>query len=625
MTAVAVTALALCCAVSSRAANGLASASVNIKPTLETAGIQVATVGDDNGNSTGVVHYRVFGTVDWQRGHPLVRYSSNRLASILMYLREGTSYEALVTMSDPEGSLAPVYVSFTTLETPRSVAKRTLYVTPITAGAAGDGSLALPYRSISAAFGASQPGDTIALLPGVYREQVTNISHSGTPSLPITVRPAAPGVFIRGDAAAPATPHSAPIWNLQADGTWATPLPLPTCYVAANGLRLFHYATQAELAAAASGGGTGWRQDASTRVLYVAAGALSPDRMEIAAGQIQNAFTLMGVHDVILDGLDIGYFGSTFSAGVYLNNSSHVTVRNCRIHNASFPLFVKNQCVNNLFERNEINDSAVDTWDWYAVKGSDAEGIGISLADNCSGNVIRQNHIHNVNDGIAVTAGATDEYGDTDVYYNWIHDVTDDGLEPVNQNINFRAWCNHVKTAQNASSVLNVISGPVWLLFNVLEDFKQGGLKSGVGAVGVVRAYHNTMVTTRPNVDGMTPWTGMPNFTFRNNIVVGTQYALQDYYTTAASNADFDYDLFYTSAAGRWVKWGNERYLSPEELAAATGQEIHGVMGDPLFRGLLQSNFSLNANSPARRRAVIIPGINDFLGIPPDIGAYQMG
>jgi len=70
------------------------------------------------------------------------------------------------------------------------------------------GSAERPFRSLNAATALAQPGDTVLVMPGVYRERVSP-ARSGEPGRPIVYQ-AAPGhqVFLRGSDALPAAAFS---------------------------------------------------------------------------------------------------------------------------------------------------------------------------------------------------------------------------------------------------------------------------------------------------------------------------------------------------------------------------------------------------------------------------------
>jgi hypothetical protein len=82
----------------------------------------------------------------------------------------------------------------------------------------GSGSESVPFKSISPAAALAQPGDTVLVGRGVYRERIAP-ARSGTVAAPITYT-AAPGeqVFLKGS--------NVLNWTAQPDGTYQADLPL---------------------------------------------------------------------------------------------------------------------------------------------------------------------------------------------------------------------------------------------------------------------------------------------------------------------------------------------------------------------------------------------------------------
>lgn len=82
----------------------------------------------------------------------------------------------------------------------------------------GSGSESVPFKSISPAAALAQPGDTVLVGRGVYRERIAP-ARSGTVAAPITYT-AAPGeqVYLKGS--------NVLNWTVQSDGTYQADLPL---------------------------------------------------------------------------------------------------------------------------------------------------------------------------------------------------------------------------------------------------------------------------------------------------------------------------------------------------------------------------------------------------------------
>lgn len=86
--------------------------------------------------------------------------------------------------------------------------------------------------------------------------------------------------------------------------------------------------------------------------------------------------------------------------------------------------------------------------------------------------------------------------------------------------------------------------------------------------------------------------------------------------------------------SGAPVSWlvdewnGNGSYQTLTQFRTTTGQEQHGVQGNPNFEA---NSFILLSNSPAVDKAVLIANFNDagsawaFSGLAPDMGANEFG
>ena len=67
---------------------------------------------------------------------------------------------------------------------------------------------------------------------------------------------------------------------------------------------------------------------------------------------------------------------------------------------------------------------------------------------------------------------------------------------------------------------------------------------------------------------------------------------------SAPATTTVDHNLVYLSKSGKMYVFGSS-YTSLAAMQAATGQEKHGVQGDPRFTGPATGGFTLQAGSPA--------------------------
>lgn len=103
---------------------------------------------------------------------------------------------------------------------------------------------------------------------------------------------------------------------------------------------------------------------------------------------------------------------------------------------------------------------------------------------------------------------------------------------------------------------------------------------------------------------------------------VGTEHAVGNYNT--GQPIDLDYDDLWNGGADDLVRWDSTGYATLAELAAATGQESHGLSVEPKFAQAASGDYRLDAASALIDAGVLIPGINDdYAGSGPDLGAYE--
>jgi len=181
---------------SAAADNDTVPGSITVYSTIQNAGIEWQITGDDNANCTVTTEYRKSGDDTWRKAQPLWRVETglwhhgedpgNLLAGSLFFLEPGTTYEARLTLADPDGGSAQEVVTVTTHTEIRAKAgARTRYVEPGSGG--GSGTESDPFRGLAAADAAAAAGDVFVLLPGTYSTKFT-ATKSGTATAPIVYR-----------------------------------------------------------------------------------------------------------------------------------------------------------------------------------------------------------------------------------------------------------------------------------------------------------------------------------------------------------------------------------------------------------------------------------------------------
>lgn len=111
-----------------------------------------------------------------------------------------------------------------------------------------------------------------------------------------------------------------------------------------------------------------------------------------------------------------------------------------------------------------------------------------------------------------------------------------------------------------------------------------------------------------------------------NNIVVGGRAFSID--SALPSSVQIDYTLVYnagsTAVYGNHVAYvkGKGNFDTLSSFTAATGYEVHGVSGNPLFVNRAGRDYHLTAGSPAIDRGLVVLS-DGYAGARPDLGRFE--
>jgi hypothetical protein len=612
------------------------------RPTLVSLGFEWRIEGDDNRNAAVAVSYRKRGETAWRTGLPLLRLQGevvsggkprnsdygryydyvapNMFAGSLLNLEPGTEYECKFVLTDPDGVRGPAVklVTVRTRPTPEPASGgRVFHVYPW--GWTGPkeqpaftGLLAAYYMGSdqsdhSNAFPPRvRPGDTILVHAGVYKDNrfayggfdpkfggygtpfdgTYYLTASGTPERPIVIKAAGDGeVIFDGDG-------NQTLFNLMA-ASWT------------------------------------WIEGITVRNTNVAF-LLGQKNIAGASG-----FTLVRsrLYDVGR-GVEDDWAGSK---DVYI--------------------------ADNVFIGRHQRDK-LQTW-FHPEIWSKFPGYPAPITSEYAvkvygqGHVIAYNHVEAWHDGIDVATFGTPSAdpdkipSSIDIYGNDISNMADNCIEADGSSHNVRVFQNRCfNSAGGALSAQPIFGGPAYFFRNLVYDATTGGPLKFVDTPAGVLVYQNTFF-------GQSPLFGpAANVHFRNNIFIGDGWAGPVFAlstTTAYSTADYDgwrpnpgaktafawnspKDGVRADFSGPLVK---REFASLAELAAATGQERHGLLldvdvfekaplpdrSDPqrLYRPE-ELDFRLRPGSAAVDAGAVLPTITDgYAGKAPDLGAYELG
>jgi parallel beta-helix repeat protein len=439
---------------------------------------------------------------------------------------------------------------------------------------AGPGTQATPYCTIGRGAKAAQPGDTVMVAPGVYREDVRP-PRSGTSSSPITFQASGPGVTVQGstDVTDPTS------WSRGAGDAWVR------AFTAAVPTQVFVDGGRLAKATSSSATTTGsFFFDAANSRFYVDVGGDNPGLGHtVEASSRKYGFSLSGRSWVAIDGFDIRYQNSY---GVRVSGGSNVALSNLTVTaSASAGIYLETPNTDSSVVGSEVSSSLGRGIKLSGVSGATLAGNdthdngdhGTSLT-NSSANVIRGNASHdNAVPGRRQAVGI-DLYGS-------------DG-NVIRGNTLYH----------NQDSGMNTRSGSDDTL--VVRNISFGNGDHGFDTVGGALRTRYVSNTSYGNYkDGFSIEGSSTGTTVRNCIAVdnGLTTGEFDLYVSRDAFPGFtsDFDLFWNSSAGSAVRANGVRYATLSAFRNATVHEDHGVDADPRLASPATGDVSLTSGSPA--------------------------
>ena len=589
--------------------------SLDLTSTFNCLGVIAQYEGDNNLNAAAKVFYRAKGVSKWQEGYPLFRITEKRFAGSLFSLKPGTIYEVIVKLEDVDG--------LSGAGTASSEIKTRVDAVPVPSGKI---IIITPSDDVKRVIAGLKPGDTVIFKKGVYYLNI-DIALSGKSTEPIVLKSETAGEAVLDGS----NPGIVPQWNLdeKTKTFWASCDEEPL-YIASGEEQLYRYAKFDDLNTNPAKANGFWHYDEKENKLFCKYDRKTKLNISFA----KTIISLEKADNIVIDGFSLRYART----GVLLSASSGNWIRNNIIRNCGGGIEVyKDTSCNNIVENNQITDTSITSWEWKFVKATYFERCGIGFSGG-SGNVVRHNKINGLFNGIAPAVWNElyeENYNSNmDVYGNEIFDIGDDGWEPEGCCINTRFFENKIYKVWHPFSLAPITVGPTYVIKNIVYDFHggSGAFKFNVGinkAEGNMLIVHNTCFTDATGVNALTLGGNIPpaNIVFRNNILSGSRYAIEDSTKAVGDQFDLDYDLWYKmpEADRPVIKWKNDRYKTFEEWQDKFKKEIHGMLKEAMFTDPAKGDFTLKSESPAVDAGVILPGINeDFKGNAPDLGAIEL-
>lgn len=625
---------------------------LELYPTYSAVGIELPFSGDANGNATAKFMWRRQGEEAWRDGVEMTIDRKNRLIwGSVWPLGQAETIDIKITLADPDPLDEEIIERVTTrsmiLE---NVVGRVFYVSP-TGNDVYAGTSTAPWATIQRGCQELEPGDTLLLMSGVYREGNLFRGCKGKSGKPIILA-AAPDASPILDSSHEVAAGTAD-WRRYVGDVFVIDVDAGDDgggYVAQDGKRSFHYQSLDSLLTDPHGANRAWYYDASNKKLYVRTGTETPpSQHRFNISQHAYGLHLEGSRHVVVKGLTIRNYGSA-CVRISGNADSNIIFENT-LHNAQGGVFIKDVgATNHAIWRNQIYEPGLADFDWDAIKQSEYGRQGVLAWNAGRGNSICLNTIHGWFDGINVEAWKKGEQfelnRDSDTMFNTIYNITDDAIENDGGGVNMRVHGNRIRNAHTALSFAPIERGPVYITRNEATFhtllFK---LSVSTPSPGHGYFYHNSGYTLENGnsatlIQFNTYSVEDQNKVFKNNAMVGSEWSVH----RGRPNNILDGNCFYhTPSVGAFRKfdWNHEVHTNFESFRRASGQEAHGMYEAPLFVSTPDlaayslggfptyedasiGDLRLRQDSPCRDAGVRIRGINDsFSGKAPDIGAFE--
>ncbi len=604
------------------ASNSTTVGELELVAAYENIGVHSHFTGDDNGNNSTLLRYRVYGSGTWITGVDLYKDTRDEVIEVGLYgdpiegpygipnpykdeyrgiifgLEPNTDYEVEVVYTDPDGVSGTARTVIRTLDFDPPSTGNNYWVDPDRGSDSNPGTEASPWATVQHAADSVSAGDTVNISGTIteggsaYGGRGIEVRNSGTPDNYITFQSA--------------DPENMAVFN--GEGTRWHALQLFGSYIRIRNLEMTNYHGDPGGAVVIGG-----RQD---------------EGADLVTGNIVENCTIS----------DPG--GSWACAGVLLRYSEASLIQN-----------------------NYIYSTAYD---------DRSSAYGIFFFGTTGKNVVRNNYIYSdavYKDSIGGIANFSMNGGsgpDSFIYDNYIYGSWDDGIEIEGGNCNVAVWGNIIKNNDVDSGgasmnmgigISSTIVGPLYVMRNVIIDHGDAAFKTGTSSYGPMYIYHNTIYSPRGG-------TGIGHF--GNNAITEDYHVLNNiFYLTgggrcvenwynqfiegndwwpipgSAAGIEYDNNCWWTSRneghfSVAWLRnpngdgsgWTHEL---PGSWQTELGFDINGFVDEPQLVNPGADNFSLAADSPCINTGAVIQGINDanslwaYSGSAPDIGAYEYG
>ena len=279
-------------------------------------------------------------------------------------------------------------------------------------------------------------------------------------------------------------------------------------------------------------------------------------------------FALTNNSYIVIDGFTTAH---TSTKGIYVDSSNHITITNNHVMYAGD---------SSLFHPYEQGIYLKNTT-YSTISGNITDHntcIGIRLLVNSNYNLVSNNLSFSNFSFVETDAAGIETSGSS--YNTIINNVTysneDSGIniyEITSQGVTYQSTHNLVignLSYENGDHGIDVNNSP----YNtIVGNTVHGNGTTGINVEGEVStsSHDTTLVNNISTGNGFTP----PSGSFGGNLRVDE---------ASIAGTTVDYDLFNRESATVQITWDGTGYISLDAFrAAVTGQEVHGLEGDPLF------------------------------------------
>lgn len=505
-----------------------------------------------------------------------------------------------------------------------------------------------PGASVQEALTAARPGDIVRLAPGVHRERVV-MENSGEYERPIVLE-GEPGAVL--DGSEDFTPEWQPADDV-APGVWRARVPFFPFTVVADGQIITalaeHRVDPDKVTDPAWAwpnllrngvGRNGWAGPKALalyrhgpRELLVRFGdGRDPRTVRWNLAPREPAVHIVGASRCVVRGLTI----RNAAYGVLVESSLGAVVERCVIGPADYGVWLgggADRCTVRFCEIHLSPFSGADphqlgAWDnWLAHKvGGFYDRYGVQIRDSVGGHQVHDNWIHDHWDGIEDHGGVGRNVA-LRIHHNRIETMSDDGLEPNGGEEDCWWHDNVISGCICGFRIKAPLKGPLYAFRNIFygnsEDFRNYGEVELQPAE--VYVYHNTSTAKPAVMSNKVFGIGTPRYHYYNNLF-WCAYWWGNSGESVEPNWQGDHNVYVQRDSDR-------RWEQGVGLAQRLGLDRASLFtsGDPGFVDAAAHDYSLRADSPARRRGADLQRLlgRELPGLPagdsPDCGALPYG